>query len=359
MLAEMLETQIETQQQANANVRKRKMESTLASLDALGAHLSGIPGRKNMVWIGGGISMLSITGAMGFGARGGIESFEERVVAASRRLAQRGVALYAVDSRGLVGITGMSASVEGTPDTVPGRGRFARQQAAEQISSDPMPASYKMADITGGRVFRNTNDMSDGMQQALQDVRGNYTVAFYTLDEPDGKWHNVKVKVKRPGVKLLYREGFLAENGAAAPEAWTAVEWQTAVSNPLGSTALSIDAQSAPVAEEPPGKIALVLQVEPTQLQYVQKDGNFTAEIEIAIVEKDAQGRFRLMPWQGTVPAPDGDPSKVTVDNARFAHAWRPAADTKVIRLIVHDRRSHQYGTLDLPYERLTNRKSP
>jgi VWFA-related protein len=358
MLQEMLQTQIETQQQVNANVRKRKLESTLASLDALGAHLSGIPGRKNMVWIGGGISMLSITGAMGFGPRGGIESFEERVVATARRLAQRGVAVYAVDSRGLVGLANMSASVAGTPDTVPGRGRFTRQQSAEQISSDPLPASFKLADITGGRAFRNTNDMTDGMQQALQDVQGAYVVAFYSQDEPDGKWHNVKMKVTRPGVKLLYREGFLAENSAAPPEAWTAVEWQAVIGNPLGSTAISLDARTAPVDEAPPGKIAVVLQLEPSQLQYVNKDGNYTAEIEIAIVEKDAQGRFRLMPWQGTVPAPGGDPSKVTVENSRFAHAWRPAADTKVIRLIVHDRRSHQYGTLDLPMEQVVGGKS-
>ena len=37
----------------------RRMNQTVASLEALGNHLSGIPGRKNLVWIGGGIAVLT------------------------------------------------------------------------------------------------------------------------------------------------------------------------------------------------------------------------------------------------------------------------------------------------------------
>ena len=67
-----------------------------------------------------------------------------------------------------------------------------------------------MANITGGRYFFNTNDLTTGFQQALTDLRGSYTLGFYAPEEPDNKWHKLTVKVKRPRVTVRYREGYLA-----------------------------------------------------------------------------------------------------------------------------------------------------
>ena len=39
----------------NQVVRDRKLEVTLAGLEALGNHLAGMPGRKNLVWITSGL----------------------------------------------------------------------------------------------------------------------------------------------------------------------------------------------------------------------------------------------------------------------------------------------------------------
>lgn len=65
MMAMVLQAQIQMEQAANAFGLRRRIEMTLASMEALGRHLSGIPGRKNIVWISGGVPMSVARAASG------------------------------------------------------------------------------------------------------------------------------------------------------------------------------------------------------------------------------------------------------------------------------------------------------
>ena len=124
---EIARSQLETDMLANAQARSFRLAKTLASIESLGQHLSGIPGRKNLVWIGGGISISSVTGALGTGPHGSIETFEDKVKRTSQKLAQQGVVLYVVDAKGLEVARSQSAESAGTLP-MRGRGRFERSR---------------------------------------------------------------------------------------------------------------------------------------------------------------------------------------------------------------------------------------
>jgi VWFA-related protein len=164
--------------------------------------------------------MLSVTGAMGTGPHGGIESFEDKMKRTSQKLAQQGIVLYIVDAKGLDLPGSISAESPG-PMPVRGRGRFEPQQDAERLSSDTRSGMELMSSITGGRYLHNTNDLTEGFKKAASDLDGSYTLGFYVTEEPDGRWHNLKASVRRSGVNLRHRKGYLAETVAATPARWT------------------------------------------------------------------------------------------------------------------------------------------
>lgn len=352
-LAEMLTAKIEMEMVSNAQVRQRKVEMTLRAMDTLGAHMAGIPGRKNMVWIGGGISMLVVTGAMGFGPHGSIQSHEAAVRAASQRLAQHNVALYVADARGLTGPQqAVSAEISGAP-VIRGRGRFERQQQAEQTSADPLPAAYTMAGITGGRVIINTNDPAEGLKQAEQDVLGAYTLGFYAGSDPDGKWHELKVRSKRSGVRLVHRQGYIAETGGSALAEWTTAEWRSAAANPLGSTAIAIDARCQPPPGGDPTTLAMVLQLEPRHLLFRRQGEQMVADVEIAVAEKLPSGETSFHHEPGQFRLSLEQYASITPANLRYARTWKPAPGVATFRVLVRDRLTGRYGTLDLPAARI------
>jgi VWFA-related protein len=84
-----------------------------------------------------------------------------------------------------------------------------------------------MADATDGiAVVQNSNNLSAGMQRIVEDLSSYYLLGYYSTRELDGKFHKLTVRVKRPGVRVRARTGYLAAtrgDEAKAKAAATAV----------------------------------------------------------------------------------------------------------------------------------------
>jgi hypothetical protein len=63
---------------------------------------------------------------------------------------------------------------------------------------------------TDGRVVMNRNSLAEGLGEVLSDTRHYYLLGYTTPSEPDGKFHEIRVRVKRPGVDVRARKGFWA-----------------------------------------------------------------------------------------------------------------------------------------------------
>lgn len=349
---EIARNQLETDMLANAQARSFRLAKTLAAIESLGQHLSGIPGRKNLVWIGGGISISSVTGALGTGPHGSVETFEDKVKRTSQKLAQQGVVLYIVDAKGLEVARSQSAESAGMLP-MRGRGRFEPQQDAERLSDDTFPAMNMMSSMTGGRYLRNSNDLAAGFKSAAVDLAGSYTLGFYVSDAPDNKWHTLKASVKRSGVELRHRKGYLAEPIAAVPALWTSEMAMAAVSDPVGSSAVQLTAYCGPSPDGEAGTLVANLQIEPASLRFQTDGANLQARIQVIFAERGPAGGTRLMSDAPTITIPVEKWEAAQKEGLRYSRQWKPGPDAVSVRLIVRDMSTGKYGTLDVPLKKL------
>jgi VWFA-related protein len=68
-----------------------------------------------------------------------------------------------------------------------------------------------LAEETGGRAIVNQNDLRPGLQQMLDDASGYYLLGYNSTAAPtDGEFHEIEVRLKRPGLRVRAREGYWA-----------------------------------------------------------------------------------------------------------------------------------------------------
>ena len=68
-----------------------------------------------------------------------------------------------------------------------------------------------LAEKTDGRAIVNRNDLAVGMKQITRDSSAYYLIGYNSSQAPtDGKFHKIKVRVKRPGVQVRARKGYWA-----------------------------------------------------------------------------------------------------------------------------------------------------
>ena len=108
------------------------------------------------------------------------------------------VSIYAVDPRGLPGFEfDINESIG--------------LQADQKYLNSTMDTLRMLAENTDGRAIVNRNDIAVGMKAITRDSSAYYLIGYNSSQAPtDGKFHNIRVRVKRPGVQVRARKGYWA-----------------------------------------------------------------------------------------------------------------------------------------------------
>jgi len=75
----------------------------------------------------------------------------------------------------------------------------------------------RLVDDTGGRLFYadSTRNIGAVFQNVLREMKSRYVLAYYPERSLNAGWHDIEVRVHRPGVIVRARRGYFAERSAA------------------------------------------------------------------------------------------------------------------------------------------------
>lgn len=94
-----------------------------------------------------------------------------------------------------------------------------------------------LAESTDGLALVNTNQIAAGLKRIVTDLSSYYLLGYYASNvKMDGRFHKITVRVKRPGVQVRARRGYLAPSEA---------ELNSLPSRTSGATADSTSAAAA------------------------------------------------------------------------------------------------------------------
>ncbi len=306
---------------------------TIQTLSRILQGLKDLPGRK--------VLMLYSESFMLFTSQGRNVQLLDALEKLTDRANQSSTVFYTIDASGLnpLGLTA-SDRVSGSgpyafpPDLLSGgviqpRNRIATrridspQSASAQAETDSAAAFRRLeglmqqkensqnqahtvlsllAEQTGGTFTKNTNDLSLGAQRMLENESGYYLIGYHadesTIDRTGARrLRDVKIKLKRPGLRVRSRSGFYgvnmtAESGSAPrtrDQRLTAALTSPFVAGGIGVRITPIFANDA--KEGSYMRVLLHLDTK-TMTFSPQPDGSHKAVLDLVAVSYGSEGRI-------------------------------------------------------------------
>jgi VWFA-related protein len=273
--------------------RPYRARSVMATIRKLAEFMGGVRGRrKAMILIGEGVDydIFQAIGVEGATASSVVADTHDAIAAATRG----NVSIYAIDPRGLT--TGTEDLI-GVSSTLPDAGVGVTSiMSEERRAQDSLRV---LADSTGGFAAVNRNDMNSAFERIVSENSSYYLLGYYPTNERrNGRFRKLEVRMKRPGLQVRSRTGYYEPRGRAPREQARATAALTpAIADALGSpipiAGVPVKVFAAPFkGVSPNAAVAVAIELDPSQLDFVEKNGTFTERIEITYTAVDINGKL-------------------------------------------------------------------
>jgi VWFA-related protein len=277
------------------------VRATISAINSTIKAMAGFPGRKIAVFLSEGLRSFNT-------------NTESDITDATYRAARANVVFYSINPGGLqtvnfassdgafvapkevdmslespTGFVERSPIAQGTDNTL-GVKRADYYESQEVL--------HRLANETGGKFYKNNNDIAAGLNSLLEENSGYYLLGFQPdADRWDGKYHKVKVVVRdRPELKVSTRKGYLARVEKPQPSnkkmnAQT-VELVEAISSPL--VRRDIDIQLTPFYRDDTKRdpvFTTLLHIDASRLTFKESGGMMKGKLQMTGLLMSADGK--------------------------------------------------------------------
>ena len=321
---------------------------TLEGMQQVAQALGGFPGRKSLIWAGGGFpfSVSDNTMQLAPAGRDSLVDVLPLYEHTWQLMNDAQISLYPVDVKGLQVVNMPSVSVRN-----PGR-NYARNMSWRQM--DTQSTFQTFASMTGGRAYYNSNDLVKGFRDAVNDSAEYYMLGYY-LDRTKTKsgWRKLAVKVKRDHTETRARSGFFVTNATVDPENSRNSDISSALQSPLDYTSLPLVARWGKIeTAKDPGKkrVNYEMHLAPDAALIDEADNNHFV-LEFITLAKTPEGK-QADPPMGRKVENHLTPEKLSAICQKglvYSGALDLAPGEYTVRFVVRDDLSGRIGSVAAP----------
>jgi VWFA-related protein len=218
------------------------------------------------------------------------EDFHRAITAATRN----NVVIYPIDPRGLTEDGGL-AETEAGPSTDPEArlgASLSRLESRESLTA--------IATATGGFALSSSNSFENAFDRIVQENSSYYVLGFSSTNERrDGRLRKLDVRVKRPGLMVRGRTGYMAplRNERSPDTPKPASNVSQPVADALRSTVavngLPLRVFAAPFkGAARDATVVMAVEVDAAQLGLAEKDGTHIGALEVSYFSIDMKNKF-------------------------------------------------------------------
>ncbi len=319
------------------------IETTMNAFLGIAWSLSGVPGRKSLIWATGGFPFTLASPATVPG--GYLSALYERAMQA---LTAAQVSVYPVDVRGLVGANLGSGRVSRAPN----ERQMANRAWLQQSSVDTL---NEFAAMTGGKAYYNTNDLASSFKRAADDASSYYLASYY-LDTHNNHagWRNLKVKTDKKDAEVRARKGFFVTNATVNLAANREADLRYALTSPIEGTGLPVTVKWLATSGDGPKKNAeFQLRLAPNSVTIESSAGENHINFDVAIAafangSKDGQPALTVSKTYNSA-VPEAQMASLRSGGIGLSNAVELAPGQYSVRIVVRDNMTGKIGSVTAP----------
>lgn len=324
-----------------------RVNITYPAFRGIARHLAGVLGRKNLIWI---TSKFPLT----FGNDQVRRNDDQKEINAFKNnLLESNIVVFPVDPGGTGASFNQNASAP-----VANEGTLMRGRGSVSATTDPALTNTSqtgnqtmlmLADATGGKAYRNANDIAPALTEIASAAEYTYTFGFYPDAKTlDARNHDLKITVNKKGlgkVVVTHRKQYVAWGPESPAADKLIVPFEELVQDAMPASAVGLIAVANPDSANP-GVQLVDLRITTSDLRLEPQGDLFAMDFDVALIVEGGTGGAKTYKQAITKE----QYAQVLVGGLTVQESVKTPGGNGVIRIALLDKYSGSAGSVRIPF---------